>query len=231
VQKDPIPAETITIIADAIRRHAAPEIDHRIPVVGLLDQPAELAVHLRARLAADWPEAEVRVVDPGDAADVAGLRDLWLVWASPAGALSISSSLEQAAPLAWLLVVGDHGERVSYGPVTRAVRDTETASTQLRVLVRVLVDHREQAGDALVKERVAARLARDYGPQAIRAAGLELPPRRAPRTFAEEEPVVLEQLLAATGGNRTRAAEIYGVTPKTLRALLVRYQLSVPGKK
>lgn len=226
MQKESIPAETITTITEAIRRQAAPEIDHRIPVVGLLDQPPELAVHLRARLAVDWPDAEVRVIDAAT-----GLRDLWLVWASPAGARSIASSLEQAAPLAWLLVVGAGGDRVSYGPVTRWVPDTETATTRLRVFVGTLVDHREQAGEALVKERVATRLAQDYGPQALRAANLELPPRRAPRPFVEDEPVALEQLLAATGGNRTRAAEIYGVTPKTLRALLARYQISVPGKK
>jgi two-component system, NtrC family, response regulator HydG len=45
----------------------------------------------------------------------------------------------------------------------------------------------------------------------------------APLSLAEAERIAIERALAATGGNKTQAAQLLGITPKTLNAKLVLY--------
>jgi DNA-binding NtrC family response regulator len=49
------------------------------------------------------------------------------------------------------------------------------------------------------------------------------PGERAPISLAEAERQAIERALAATGGNKTQAAQILGITPKTLNAKLALY--------
>ncbi|HXV49862.1 MAG TPA: helix-turn-helix domain-containing protein, partial [Candidatus Binatia bacterium] len=45
----------------------------------------------------------------------------------------------------------------------------------------------------------------------------------APMSLAEAERQAIERALAATGGNKTQAAQLLGITPKTLNAKLALY--------
>ena len=45
----------------------------------------------------------------------------------------------------------------------------------------------------------------------------------APLSLAEAERQAIERALAASGGNKTQAARILGITPKTLNAILSLY--------
>ena len=45
----------------------------------------------------------------------------------------------------------------------------------------------------------------------------------APLSLAEAERIAIERALAATGGNKTQAAQLLGITPKTLNAKLALY--------
>ena len=45
----------------------------------------------------------------------------------------------------------------------------------------------------------------------------------APMSLAEAERQAIERALNATGGNKTQAAQILGITPKTLNAKLALY--------
>jgi two-component system response regulator HydG len=45
----------------------------------------------------------------------------------------------------------------------------------------------------------------------------------APMSLAEAERVAIERALAATAGNKTQAAQLLGITPKTLNAKLTLY--------
>src|SRR5262245_21683539 len=55
------------------------------------------------------------------------------------------------------------------------------------------------------------------------AAVVEDPPDAAPLSLAEAERQAIERALAASGGNKTQAARILGITPKTLNAKLTLY--------
>ena len=46
---------------------------------------------------------------------------------------------------------------------------------------------------------------------------------RAPISLAEAERQAIERALTATGGNKTQAAQLLGITPKTLNAKLALY--------
>ena len=46
---------------------------------------------------------------------------------------------------------------------------------------------------------------------------------RAPISLAEAERQAIERALNATGGNKTQAAQLLGITPKTLNAKLALY--------
>ena len=52
---------------------------------------------------------------------------------------------------------------------------------------------------------------------------LEDPPESEPVSLAEAERQAIERALAATGGNKTQAARLLGITPKTLNAKLALY--------
>jgi DNA-binding NtrC family response regulator len=54
-------------------------------------------------------------------------------------------------------------------------------------------------------------------------AVIEEPTERAPISLAEAERQAIERALAATGGNKTQAAQLLGITPKTLNAKLALY--------
>jgi two-component system response regulator HydG len=45
----------------------------------------------------------------------------------------------------------------------------------------------------------------------------------APLSLAEAERQAIERALGATGGNKTQAAQLLGITPKTLNAKLALY--------
>ena len=45
----------------------------------------------------------------------------------------------------------------------------------------------------------------------------------APMSLAEAERIAIERALAATAGNKTQAAQLLGITPKTLNAKLTLY--------
>ena len=45
----------------------------------------------------------------------------------------------------------------------------------------------------------------------------------APLSLAEAERLAIERALGATGGNKTQAAQLLGITPKTLNAKLALY--------
>jgi two-component system response regulator HydG len=45
----------------------------------------------------------------------------------------------------------------------------------------------------------------------------------APLSLAEAERQAIERALSATGGNKTQAAQLLGITPKTLNAKLALY--------
>lgn len=47
--------------------------------------------------------------------------------------------------------------------------------------------------------------------------------------LSEVEPPLIEEVLAQTGGNQSRAAKILGMTRNTLRSKLKRYKISVNG--
>jgi two-component system response regulator HydG len=55
------------------------------------------------------------------------------------------------------------------------------------------------------------------------AAVVEDPSDAAPLSLAEAERQAIERALAASGGNKTQAARILGITPKTLNAKLTLY--------
>jgi DNA-binding NtrC family response regulator len=55
------------------------------------------------------------------------------------------------------------------------------------------------------------------------AAVVDEPAEREPISLAEAERQAIERGLAATGGNKTQAAQILGITPKTLNAKLALY--------
>ena len=46
----------------------------------------------------------------------------------------------------------------------------------------------------------------------------------APLSLAEAERQAIERALGASGGNKTQAARLLGITPKTLNAKLALYQ-------
>jgi DNA-binding NtrC family response regulator len=46
----------------------------------------------------------------------------------------------------------------------------------------------------------------------------------APFSLAEAERQAIERALGASGGNKTQAARLLGITPKTLNAKLALYQ-------
>jgi DNA-binding NtrC family response regulator len=52
---------------------------------------------------------------------------------------------------------------------------------------------------------------------------VEEDPERAPISLAEAERQAIERALNATGGNKTQAAQLLGITPKTLNAKLALY--------
>jgi two-component system response regulator HydG len=52
---------------------------------------------------------------------------------------------------------------------------------------------------------------------------VEEPSDAAPLSLAEAERQAIERALAASGGNKTQAARILGITPKTLNAKLSLY--------
>ena len=52
---------------------------------------------------------------------------------------------------------------------------------------------------------------------------VEEPTDLAPISLAEAERIAIERALTATGGNKTHAAQILGITPKTLNAKLALY--------
>ncbi len=54
-------------------------------------------------------------------------------------------------------------------------------------------------------------------------AVVDEPAERGPISLAEAERQAIERALAATGGNKTQAAQILGITPKTLNAKLALY--------
>jgi DNA-binding NtrC family response regulator len=54
-------------------------------------------------------------------------------------------------------------------------------------------------------------------------AVLEDPSNAAPLSLAEAERRAIERALAACGSNKTQAARILGITPKTLNAKLSLY--------
>jgi DNA-binding NtrC family response regulator len=54
-------------------------------------------------------------------------------------------------------------------------------------------------------------------------AVVDEPSDRAPISLAEAERQAIERALTATGGNKTQAAQILGITPKTLNAKLALY--------
>ena len=54
-------------------------------------------------------------------------------------------------------------------------------------------------------------------------AVVDEPTDRAPISLAEAERQAIERALTATGGNKTHAAQILGITPKTLNAKLALY--------
>ena len=54
-------------------------------------------------------------------------------------------------------------------------------------------------------------------------AVVDEPSERAPISLAEAERQAIERALSATGGNKTQAAQILGITPKTLNAKLALY--------
>jgi DNA-binding NtrC family response regulator len=54
-------------------------------------------------------------------------------------------------------------------------------------------------------------------------AVIDEPNERAPISLAEAERQAIERALSATGGNKTQAAQILGITPKTLNAKLALY--------
>jgi two-component system response regulator HydG len=45
----------------------------------------------------------------------------------------------------------------------------------------------------------------------------------APMSLAEAERQAIERAMGATGGNKTQAAQLLGITPKTLNAKLALY--------
>jgi two-component system response regulator HydG len=47
---------------------------------------------------------------------------------------------------------------------------------------------------------------------------------RGPISLAEAERQAIERALAATGGNKSQAARLLGITPKTLNAKLALYR-------
>jgi two-component system response regulator HydG len=52
---------------------------------------------------------------------------------------------------------------------------------------------------------------------------IDEPAERGPISLAEAERQAIERALAATGGNKTQAAQLLGITPKTLNAKLALY--------
>jgi Fis family transcriptional regulator len=49
--------------------------------------------------------------------------------------------------------------------------------------------------------------------------------------LAEIEPPLIEEILKRTGGNRSRAADMLGITRNTLRTKMQRYSIKIPSKK
>lgn len=219
MQKEPIPAEIIATTIDDVTRRCAPEIDHQLPRIGLLDQDSALLEDISELLAADWPDAEVR---PATAR--ASLAELWIVWTNPAGATAISAPLRREAPLARLLVVGRGRTPMTYHQPAYLLSDTERAFARVVDIVHALAEYRLFAGAALIQRRVAARLAKRYSYDAIRRAGLVPPP--PPRTLEQEERAAIERVLLEANGNRRRAAELFGVSERQFYRLLTSHAIS-----
>jgi len=49
--------------------------------------------------------------------------------------------------------------------------------------------------------------------------------------LAEIEPPLIEEILKRTGGNRSRAADMLGITRNTLRTKMQRYSIKIPSNK
>jgi DNA-binding NtrC family response regulator len=68
----------------------------------------------------------------------------------------------------------------------------------------------------------ATLTAKDFHQYCLTAV-VEEPTDRAPISLAEAERQAIERALNATGGNKTQAAQLLGITPKTLNAKLTLY--------
>ena len=64
--------------------------------------------------------------------------------------------------------------------------------------------------------------AEDFQQFCLSAAAVE-PSETEPLSLAEAERQAIEHALAATGGNKSQAARLLGITPKTLNAKLTLY--------
>jgi two-component system response regulator HydG len=64
--------------------------------------------------------------------------------------------------------------------------------------------------------------AKDFEQYCLTAV-IEESTERPPISLAEAERQAIERALVATGGNKTQAAQLLGITPKTLNAKLALY--------
>lgn len=68
----------------------------------------------------------------------------------------------------------------------------------------------------------ASLTAKDFRQYCLTAV-IDEPAERGPISLAEAERQTIERALSATGGNKTQAAQLLGITPKTLNAKLALY--------